>query len=254
MIAKNLIYIFSSITPFFLYAQEKKERFIEIMGSVGFSYYSGYPTFNNFDQTLKDRGISGLDTSESDMPYGGLNAGAAAFYSIIKTDIGYPVIGVGFDYTYNVGHKTVDKYYNIGRSTSTKDGKSQSLFLDLYGGFNFTIFDRLNLFALANFGYSIYDKASQSEDFTYYNYNPFFYVDGHLTNNYTVKNHIKIGFSGISTYDLTEKVGIGAGLDINSHSLSASGTTTYQAGSSIPIDLNAHFTEVILKFIMTYSI
>ncbi len=251
---KHLIYIISSIIPFSLYAQEKNDRFIEIMGSVGFSYYSGYPTFNTFDQSLKDQGISGIDTSEADMPYGGLNAGAAAFYSIIKTDIGYPVIGAGFDYTYNVGHKSVDKYYNIGRTSSTKDGKSQSLFLDLYGGFNFTIFDRLNLFALANFGYSIYDKASQNEDFYYYNYSPIFIYEGHLTNDYNIKNHMKIGFSGIATYDLTEKVGIGAGLDINSHSFNATGSTNYRAGAVKNIDLSAQFTEVILKFIMSYSI
>ena len=50
---KHLIYIISSIIPFSIYAQEKNDRFIEIMGSVGFSYYSGYPTFNTFDQSLK---------------------------------------------------------------------------------------------------------------------------------------------------------------------------------------------------------
>ncbi len=244
----------SSVIPFSLYAQEKKGKFLDIMGSVGLNYYSGYPTYNNFDQSLRDQGVVGIDTSETDMPYIGINLGAAAFYSIVKTDIGYPVIGAGFDYSNNVGHKEVDKYYNIGRTNTKRDGKSQSLFIDLYGGFNFTIFERLNLYALVNFGYSIYDKASQTEDFSYYNYSPYLLITGYMTNDYTVKNHIKVGFSGIATYDLTEKVGIGAGLDINSHSFTATGTTNFRTGTSKTIDSSSHFTEVNLKFIMSYAI
>ena len=57
-------------------------------------------------------------------------------------------------------------------------------------------------------------------------------------------------FQGIATYDLTEKVGIGAGLDINSHSFNATGSTNYRAGAVKNIDLSAQFT-VILKFYMS---
>jgi len=115
------------------------------------------------------------------------------------------------------------------------------------------VFDFIRGYIIFNYGYSIYDKASQSENFNIY-LNSGITVKSSLNNSYTVKNHQKYGFTGICLYELTNEIGIGAGLDINSHSFSASGTSSYATGFTQNINQNSTFTEVSARFIMSYSL
>ncbi len=238
------------------YSQEKKsdnEKLnLDILGSIGFSNYRNYPALNSLNDYFKSIGVN-VDGSESTAPYYGVNAGASALYSFYKTSIGYPVVGAGLNYVYATTDESKNKYYTDGYTSNSKTGNTSSLFIDLYAGFNFTFIEQLKIFTLFNYGYSIYDKASQTENFNIY-LNSGITVKSSLNNSYTVKNHQKYGFTGICLYELTNEIGIGAGLDINSHSFSASGTSTYATGFTQNINQNSTFTEVSARFIMSYSL
>lgn len=250
---------FILVSLFFLpaaYAQEKKsdeEKLnLDILGSIGFTSYVNYPALNSLTAYFKSQGYN-IEDSQSTSKYNGVNAGASALYSFYKTNIGYPVFGAGLSYTYAAVNDDTRKDYLDAYTQNMKKGNTSSVFIDLYGGFNFTVINQLKIFALLNYGYSIYDKASQSEDFSA-NFYSGITLKSSLSNTYTVKNHHKIGVAGICLYNLNDKIGVGGGLDINSHSFDASGTSSYATGFSQNIDQHSTFTEIAAKFIMSYSL
>lgn len=189
VLKKSILFITSLLASSTAFAVENNT--LDILGGIG---YTKATDFRNEDSN-----------NSVDLSLSGFNVNASALYSIMHTNIGSPVVGLGLNYMNVSGSKTLNNDVKA-------NFKYSSLSTVANGGFKFVPSQKLAIFTLANLGYGMHNR---------YNIE----VKNLGSDSLTVKNHFLYGVSVIGAYDIAQNIGVGLGLTYNKHSYDANKTS-----------------------------
>lgn len=217
---KSIYYVSSILATSSVFAVEndmnaqKSKINLDVLGGIGFTHYSDF----------KDANQSTSDTMN------GFNVNAGALYSILKTDIGSPVVGMGLNY--NRLSKDID---GVDLTSSTVAAMANA-------GFKFVPTPKLAIFTLGNFGYGFYNSLEAKNS------------DGSLE--FSLDKHFIYGASLIGTYEVAPNLSVGAGFTFNKHSFNVNSFTAKFNGISITHDTDSSgsINEYSANLMVSYSL
>ena len=163
---------------------------------------------------LESSGYTSFEMSDLKVKYKDqLSTGSmqgVVLYSLNKSDYGSFVIGGGLD-NYALQYKNIIKLYNYESNAKLN---MYSLSMKASGGYKFTPTKRLDIYALANIGYGLYNNA----DITFVGLN----TTNEQKITLTIDNHISYGANGIAAYKFNDTFSLGLGLGATVHSMNIS--------------------------------
>jgi hypothetical protein len=241
MLPKKLtLVVFFSIFSNNLWASSSTPNW-DIMGGAWYVRYPNFPIYNSLDNTTS------LFTQGPHFMLMGL-------YSLYMTRIGSPVIGIEISHTKTEG-SSIDSNFDstTGYSSSGNDVNSSFTFIDLTGGYKFSVFSSFSVFMLGNFGYSVSNLVSGTSN----SYNGSTTNTTNQTNNISISNHFKYGASLILLYSITKSWGIGFNGSYNQHFMTASGSSSRSSNNgtstiNIP-NTSSTFSETSIDALISYS-
>lgn len=233
-----LIYLAGSlVVSNFAFSQENSKIGLDVLASTGYSHFNG----------LKHK------TTNKDFNYNGFNINASALYSVLKTNLGSPVVGLGINY-FQMNSNTISQSENnvvtpFGKAdTINYDYKEEFKSLAIMGnvGFKFDkIAPKFTLLTLANFGYSVYDNLKTTHTVTAK-------ANGNSVNislndtDTKIKNHFIYGVSLVGTYEIVDNFSLGLGATLNRHEVKRN------EGSNV--SYNIGFNEFSANLVASYSL
>ncbi|WP_397599857.1 hypothetical protein [Silvanigrella sp.] len=159
-----------------------------------------------------------------------------ALYSLNKSDYGSFVIGGGID-NYMLHYKNIVKLNNYESNAILN---MFSLSVKASGGYKFTPAKRLDVYALANVGYGVFNSA----DLTSVTLNS----SNEQKNTLTIDNHISYGVNGIAAYKFNETFSMGLGLGATVHSMNISNK------KDLGLDQTINYVDVNSSLNLIFSI
>ncbi|MGY3804273.1 outer membrane protein [Pigmentibacter ruber] len=213
----------SLVVANFAFAQENSKIGLDVLAGAGYTHYNGMKS-EEFDK--------------SNVSANGFNLNATALYSVMKTELGSPVVGLGINYT-QVQSSTELARSGAASVTYKEDFKTLALMAN--AGYKFTLTPKFNLFALANFGYGVYND--NDGDLTFANGS----LSASLKSNegdIKTKDHFIYGVTLAGTYEIAESFSLGLGATYNRHQAKREfGDNNY----------NINFNEFSTNLIASYS-
>ena len=216
------------------YQSEEKKLNIDIIVQSG--YINFYQFKNNNKNKLFNNYLSGFQLS------------GVVLNSLIKTPIGYPVIGFGLHYVRTYGSENA-----LGEDINTATYyKLSSLLANAYVGFKFIPAKDWRIYLLGNMGRGLRDHLKMNGI-----YSTKFYNSNQSSNIY-VNNHYYFGGSMLTSYELGWNMSLGLGLFYNRHILNYSGKyydfiQGYEFNSNIPKN-KLYFNELSASLALIYSL
>ncbi|WP_158997517.1 outer membrane beta-barrel protein [Pigmentibacter ruber] len=216
----------SLVVANFAFAQENSKIGLDVLAGAGYTHYNGVKVSD-----FKD-----------DLNYNGFNVNASALYSVYKTEIGSPVVGLGINYN-QIYSNTIEDSDDFSSTSYKQNFKTLALMGNL--GYKFTLAPKFAIFALANLGYGVYNDVD-----------PTFTQKSKLTGavlsdkayDVTVKDHFIYGVSLVGTYEVVENFSLGLGATYNRHQAKFEYKNKAESSSD-----NSSFNEFSTNLIASYS-
>ncbi len=219
----------SLVVSNFAFAQENSKIGVDVLASAGYSHYNG------FKERVTDKSVT----------FNGFNINASALYSIMKTEMGSPVVGLGVNYNQmNSNSVDIPGITNAGNlTTSTYKQKFNTLAIMGNFGYKFTPVSKLAIYTLLNLGYGVYNNV-KPELTTKDNQTGADYSSLFKPADVKVSNHFIYGVSLIGTYEIVDNFSLGLGATLNRHEVKFE----YEKNSSSTGSFNEYSANLIASY------
>lgn len=225
----------SLVVANFAFAQENSKIGLDVLAGAGYTHYSGFKSRDKSD----------------DVKFNGFNVNATALYSIMKTEMGSPVVGLGLNYNQmkssTVSFDTQDASGNIINVNNDFNSKTLAIMANL--GYKFTPTSKLSIFALANLGYGVYNKLDGNASFKSGGIDVTDIVNSRIgKTEFEMKDHFIYGVSVVGAYEIVDNFSLGLGATYNRHQAKIEVKNKVVSTSD-----NGSFNEFSTNLIASYS-
>ncbi|WGL59561.1 outer membrane beta-barrel protein [Pigmentibacter sp. JX0631] len=222
----------SLVVANFAFAQENSKIGLDVLAGAGYSHYNGFKSGDKSD----------------DIKFNGFNVNATALYSIMKTEMGSPVVGLGLNYNQMKSSTTSDDVLDFSGNdlnvSNYFNAKTLAIMTNL--GYKFTPTSKLAIFALANLGYGFYNKLDANV--TIKDVNGKNVTDNYPKTEFELKDHFIYGVSVVGTYEIVDNFSLGLGATYNRHQAKIETKRNGATASN-----NGSFNEFSTNLIASYS-